>query len=131
MLKISLLFKKKQTLWVNNSRIFTIKNATFSVHYFHMNSNIWWDFQICISVPLISLISEDKFEDDPWEESITFWAFPVGNYMFKVDNRNTTTKCKICSKLTIKSEHISQLVLVFMVNFQQVNAGWVIAQLVW
>ena len=22
------------------------------MYYFHMNSNIWWDFQICISVPL-------------------------------------------------------------------------------
>ena len=28
---------------------------------------------------------------------------PVGSYMFKVNNRNTRTKCEICSKLTIKS----------------------------
>ena len=27
---------------------------------------------------------------------------PVGNYMFKVNNRNTGTRCEICSKLTIK-----------------------------
>ena len=27
---------------------------------------------------------------------------PAGNYMFKVNNRNTRTRCKICSKLTIK-----------------------------
>ena len=26
-----------------------------------------------------------------------------GNYMFKVNNRNTRTWCKICSKLTIKT----------------------------
>ena len=26
---------------------------------------------------------------------------PAGNYMFKVNNRNTITMCKICSKLTI------------------------------
>ena len=65
---------------------------------------------------------------------------PAGNYMFKVDNRNTRTKCGICSKLTLKTpeqrhwrrsdafivifEHISHLVLVFIVNFEQVNAGW-------
>ena len=28
--------------------------------------------------------------------------FPAGNYMFKVNNRNTRTRCEICSKLTIK-----------------------------
>ena len=56
--------------------------------------------------------------------------FPAGNYMFKVNSRNTRTRCEICSKLTIKtperrnerrsdvfivnSEHISHLVLVFL-----------------
>ena len=54
----------------------------------------------------------------------------AGNYTFKVSNRNTRTRCKICSKLTIKTserrlwrrsgifivnfEHISYLVLVFL-----------------
>ena len=46
-------------------------------------------------------------------------------YMFQVNNRNTKTKCKICSKLTIKTlqssgvfivsfKHISHLVLVLL-----------------
>ena len=36
-------------------------------------------------------------------------------YMFKVNNRNTTARCGICSKLTIKTpEHISHLVAVFL-----------------
>ena len=55
---------------------------------------------------------------------------PAGNYMCKINNRNTRTRCKICSKLTIKTperrhwrrsglfivsfELISQLVLVFL-----------------
>ena len=55
---------------------------------------------------------------------------PAGNYLFKVNNRNTRTSCEICSKLTIKIperrhrrpseifivnfEHISHLVLVFL-----------------
>ena len=55
---------------------------------------------------------------------------PAGNYMFKVNNRNTRTRREICSKLTIKIpegrqmrrsgtfilnfEHISHLVLVFL-----------------
>ena len=28
---------------------------------------------------------------------------PVGNYMFKVSNRNTKTRCELCPKLTIKT----------------------------
>ena len=56
--------------------------------------------------------------------------YPAGNYMFKVNNRNTRTRCDICSKLTIKIperchwgrsgifivnfEHISHLFVVFL-----------------
>ena len=59
-----------------------------------------------------------------------FSPVPVGNYMFKVNNRNTRTRCEIGSKLTIKTperyhwrrsgvfvvnfEHISHLVLVLL-----------------
>ena len=46
---------------------------------------------------------------------------PAGIYLLKVNNRNTRTRCEICSKLTIKTgvfivnfEHISHLVLVFL-----------------
>ena len=28
---------------------------------------------------------------------------PAGNYMFKVNNRNTRSMCEICSNLTIKT----------------------------
>ena len=28
---------------------------------------------------------------------------PAGNYMFKINNKNTRTRCEICSKLTIKT----------------------------
>ena len=57
-------------------------------------------------------------------------VFPAGNYMFKINSRNTRTSFEICSKLTIKIpqrrqwrrygiftvnfEHISHLVLVFL-----------------
>ena len=30
-------------------------------------------------------------------------SFPAGHYMFKVNNRNTTTRCKICSNLTMQT----------------------------
>ena len=35
-------------------------------------------------------------------------SFPVGNYMFKVNNRNTRRKLVICSKLTIKTTDFKQ-----------------------
>ena len=28
---------------------------------------------------------------------------PVDNYLLKVNNRNTRTRCEICSKLTVKT----------------------------
>ena len=42
--------------------------------------------------------------------------------MFKVNNRNTRTRCAICSKLTTYSTTCST---VSIVNFEQVNTGWV------
>ena len=63
---------------------------------------------------------------------------PAGIYLLKVNNRNTRTRCEICSKLTIKIpelrqwrrsgisivnfEHISHLVCHF--NFEHVITGW-------
>ena len=56
--------------------------------------------------------------------------FPAEKYMFKVNIRNTRTRCEICSKITIKApeqtqwrrygvfianfEHISHIALVFL-----------------
>ena len=48
-------------------------------------------------------------------------TYPAGNYMFKVNNGNTRTKCEICSKLTIKTPGSS----VSIVNFEHVITGWV------
>ena len=63
-----------------------------------------------------------------------YYYYPAGNYIFKVNNRNTRTRCETCSKLTIKTperrkwrrsgvfivnfEHISHL------NFEHAIAGW-------
>ena len=47
--------------------------------------------------------------------------------MFKVNNRNTRTRCEICSKLTIKTpeRHHWRRSGVFIVNFEHAIAGWV------
>ena len=41
-----------QTLQVFNLGFPMIKNGKFSGYYFYVNTNIWGDFQICISAPL-------------------------------------------------------------------------------
>ena len=74
---------------------------------------------------LYSLIYLKMIPDDKLH-----FVYPAGNYMFKVNNRSTRTRCEICSKLIIKTperrhwrrssvfivnfEHISHLVLVFL-----------------
>ena len=44
--------------------------------------------------------------DDPgllkWINSSYGRHIPAGYYMFKINNKNTRTRCEICSKLTIK-----------------------------
>ena len=45
---------------------------------------------ICLN----ALELEAKFGDYP---------YPAGIYLLKVNNRNTRTRCEICSKLTIKT----------------------------
>ena len=63
--------------------------------------------------------------------------YPAGNYMFKVNNRNSRTRCELCSKLTIKIperrhdvvlvsllitlKHISHLVLVLILNIVHIT----------
>ena len=52
---------------------------------------------------------------------------PAGNYMFKVNNRNTRIRCEIFSKLKNKDTRTTSLTScssVSIVNFEQVNAGW-------
>ena len=56
MLKICLLFKKYTNFTVNNSIILRIKNAKFSGYCIYMSPNIYWNSQLCISVPLMITI---------------------------------------------------------------------------
>ena len=50
-------------------------------------------------------------------------ADKVGIYLLKVSNRNTRTRCKICSKLTIKTSerHHWRCSGVFIVNFEHIS----------
>ena len=51
-----------------------------------------------------------------------FYHYPVGSYMFKVNNINTRTRREICSQLTIKTPERRQWRRsgVFIVNFEHI-----------
>ena len=55
--------------------------------------------------------------------SVSSCHFPACNYMFKVNNRNTRTRCEICSKLPIKTPewHHCHRSGVFIVNFEHIS----------
>ena len=93
---------------------------------------------------LLSLFESSSFENSSGQLFLSFVfshayrvkyvydiaTYPVSIYMFKVNNRNTRTKCEMSSMLTIKTqkrrqwrrsdvfvvnfEHISHLILVFL-----------------
>ena len=50
-------------------------------------------------------------------------VYPAGNYMSKVSNRNTTTRCDIYSKLTVKIPERRQWRHsgIFIVNFEHIS----------
>ena len=54
---------------------------------------------------------------------ITIFNIPTGNYLFKVNNSNTRTKCEIYSKLTIKTPKRPHWCYsrIFIVNFELIS----------
>ena len=51
----------------------------------------------------------------------SFNAFSTGNYMFKVNDKNTKTRCEICPKLTIKTPERRQWRLLTPINFEYIS----------
>ena len=48
---------------------------------------------------------------------------PAGNYILKINNKNTRTRWEICSKLTIKQPE--RRPSVFIVDSEHLIAGWI------
>ena len=61
-----------------------------------------------------------------WSAGTNKWKMCICILTQKVNNGNTKTMCEICSKLTIKAPERPQWRCsgVFIVNFEQLNAGW-------
>ena len=74
-----------------------------------------------LTFPFLVLLVQFLFREVQFvQKRFDTWLNPVGNYLFKVNNRNTRTKCEICSKLTPCSS-------VFIVNFEPVIASCVVS----
>ena len=55
-------------------------------------------------------------------QTLSWSFFPVGIYIFKINNRKTRARCEICLKLAIKIPCSG----VYIVNFELKNADWVV-----
>ena len=51
---------------------------------------------------LFCYAKEGRIFENINRDAATLKSFPAGNYMSKVNNRNTRARAEICSKLTIK-----------------------------
>ena len=76
--------------------------------------NFYLEFQKSAVSPL-----KKQTHQHPPHKKTDFTAppYPAGNYMFKINNRNTRTRCEICSKLTIKTPNGSRSFTSFSDNF--------------
>ena len=107
MLKSSLLLKKFTNFTVNNSRILRIKNVKFSGYCFHLNTNIYRDFQICISVPLI-IILRDFIKQPIIKQSPTFFQFFFSHWLFFLFHYQSICKFWKIHKISGKLIHCIQ-----------------------
>ena len=60
----------------------------------------------------------------------TFLFCPVGIYLFKVNNRNNSKMREICLKLTVKTPNNVIDDGISLVNYSQVNAGWIVSKFI-
>ena len=69
-------------------------------------------------------------DNDGYDE-LKYSSYPVGNYMFKVNNTNPRTRCETCSKLAIKTleRRDWRRSGVFIVNFEPISHLALVLQL--
>ena len=93
-------------LWVLSKQL---SNMFFNLFFSSFSCNAM-PYSGCLALHEVNLIFK-KISCINWLLSI-----PAGNYMFKVINRNTRTRCEVYSKLTIRAPE-DRRSGVFIVNF--------------
>ena len=59
------------------------------------------------TIPLEDRTTNEEKDCQSKNQFLDGITHPAGNYMFKVNNKNTRTRCEICSKLTIKTPELA------------------------
>ena len=86
--------------------------------------NIWWKMYYFEKfwrnrLNFVGNLFESRGNIKPWvkiKEDFIYWnlkkfsrcCYPAGKYMFKVHNKNTRTRCEICSKFKICSKILEE-----------------------
>ena len=82
----------------------------------------WWTISVLVlqKTIIILVVRETKIL---LAENAVLSYFPANTYLFKIKNRNTREKCKICSKLKIKTpeQRHWRRSGVFTVNFEHIS----------
>ena len=76
-------------MFVGNSKLYFLQHKLFLLKVWHI-----WRIELGSIIFLLDILH--------------LVHFPAGIYLFKVNNRNSRTMCKICSKLTIKTPERGQ-----------------------
>ena len=63
----------------------------------------FWTIKLYLDVRgVIHANEHTKYANSDLDVNFRYFCYIVGIYLLKVNNRNTKTRCEICSKLTIK-----------------------------
>ena len=98
----------KLTLHQNNTKIRSDCSEEFQIV---ASLKIWFRQSVALNEQIFDEFRHVSFYDnfgkfsDLLEHSQTFGIIPASNFMFKVNNENTKTRCEICSKLTLNIFH--------------------------
>ena len=92
-----------------------------------------------IATQILVIVKLNGRKDFFWETLFVMSSVPIGNYLFKVSNWNTRTRCENCSRLRMNTleqcqwrrssvfivncTHISNFLLI--IEFEQVKVCWV------
>ena len=109
--------------WKHSKTFVVLFTFSKNVHKTNSTKQVSWEFsKILMSsifrTPLDSCSCEELYKKITGRLFlICLTTLPVGIFLLKVNNRNSRTRCEICSKLTPCSS-------VSFVNSEQVNAQW-------
>ena len=103
---------RKTLLWYSASNDFYKQWLTMTIKFWRFKFYLWFSDDFREIRSLLIHLNSLNFKREIWQQSHmklqklllgNCFPFPAGNYIIKVDIKNTRTRCEICSKVTIKT----------------------------